>query len=292
MFVNKFVAVGSRARGKVRRRLLTSDVIARVIERHDRDGSAQRTASSLGDSKYAAQSLDELRRNYVTSVDMSQIVPPNVIQAADNLCERLSTQSQGRGTEVQTPMADIVADFDVWAWALSDGNLDLSEWYLNGPVRYLGVMVRREFADGVASGARKWHLDIEDRSILKMIVYLNDVDVTGGPFEYLDRASTERAIKSMRYRSGYVDESRLEVAANGSEGIPVLGPRLTAALADTCNVFHRQRPPTHGDRYSMTYTYCSTRPFELLREYLPNRAQAKELRGRLTERQRAAAHLG
>ena len=275
MVVNKALAVGARARGKVRRRILTSEIISRVIERHSGDGASKSAIPRLVDSKYAEHSLDELRNNYVTTIDLSQIVLLGVLQAVDQRCERLRTQSQGKGTQVQTSIADIVADFEVWAWGLSDGNLDLSEWYLKCPVRYLGVMVRRELADGVATGARKWHVDIEDRNNLKMIVYLNDVDINGGPFEYLDRAATESAIKSLRCKSGYIDEAQLRAAANCTEGSQVLGPRLTAALADICNLFHRQRPPTSGDRYSMTYTYCSTRPFEILREYLPNARRAR-----------------
>ena len=139
---------------------------------------------------------------------------------------------------------------------------------------------------------REWHIDIEDRHTLKLVIYLSDVDgADDGPFEYLDREATERARSAIRYLSGFVADERLAQATAREEWRQVTGPRFTAAVADTCGLFHRARPPVSHDRYSMTYSYCSDRPFQVLREYLPNRQQAFRLREQLTPRQLAAAQF-
>ena len=116
-----------------------------------------------------------------------------------------------------------------------------------GPVRYLGVYVRREFADGRCLGERKWHIDIEDRHTLKVIVYLSDVDDGSGPFEHLDRSATRRAESALRYSSGLVDDDRLARVVERDEWQRVTGPRFTAACWQTrrtCSIepSRRRRP--------------------------------------------------
>ena len=49
------------------------------------------------------------------------------------------------------------------------------------PVRYFGVAMKREIANGVIEGPRSFHIDPEDENVLKIIVYLNDVDAGTGP---------------------------------------------------------------------------------------------------------------
>jgi hypothetical protein len=195
-------------------------------------------------------------------------------------------------TETAVPLDSIVDDFEVWRWGVREENVGLCEWYFGGPIRYLGVNVRREFADSRCVGERQWHIDIEDRNSIKLIVYLSNVDDGAGPFEYVDRQTTQRARATFKYSSGFVTDERMLTVADNSEWMRVTGPPFTAALADTCNLFHRAKPPVSSDRYSMTFSYSSARPYQVLRQYLPNRRQSRALGQRLTARERAVAFVG
>ena len=150
----------------------------------------------------------------------------------------------------------------------------------------------REFADGRCLGERQWHMDIEDRHTLKLIVYLSDVDGGSGPFQYMSRATTDRVRADLGYFSGFVSDERMLTVSEPHEWQRVLGPTFTAAIADPCNLFHRGQPPTTTDRYSMTFSYCSRRPDQVLTEYLPTHGQGERMRPRLTVRQRMAVGFG
>ena len=53
---------------------------------------------------------------------------------------------------------------------------------------------------------RRRHHDTEDRRVLKLLVWLNDVDLDGGPFEYIERSRTPAAVRALRYVTGYLSD--------------------------------------------------------------------------------------
>jgi len=61
-------------------------------------------------------------------------------------------------------------------------------------------------------------------------------------------------------------------------------------FVDPKRVFHRVQPPTEADRYSLTYTYTSTRPlYETFPECRLSPTALAGLSNELTPRQRRAA---
>ncbi len=54
---------------------------------------------------------------------------------------------------------------------LSEPNLRLADSYVGLPVRDLGVEFKKERVDGNTDYFRRWHMDIEDRRMMKMIIY-------------------------------------------------------------------------------------------------------------------------
>ena len=64
-------------------------------------------------------------------------------------------------------------------WGLEERLLALAQNYFGLPVAYRGLILRRDYADGKYIETRQWHRDSEDTRILKIIVYLNDVDEGG-----------------------------------------------------------------------------------------------------------------
>ncbi len=288
----RVVRRAERAWGKGKRIVRNSSFFDSKRARSDAvDTFDRNSVTAIGG--YSSASLFKLKTEFATTVNLSTIIPVEIQGRALSMKEQLSkVVPEPTKTEVALPLDTILDDFEVWRWGLCEENLALGEWYFGGPLRYLGVYVRREFADSRCVGERQWHIDIEDRNSIKLIVYLNDVDDKAGPFEYLDRQATRRAQVGLKYSSGFVADQRIATFADSREWNRVTGPPFTAALADTCNLFHRAKPPVTSDRYSMTFSYSTARPYQVLRQYLPNRRQARMLGQRLTARERAAAHVG
>jgi hypothetical protein len=164
----------------------------------------------------------------------------------------------------------------LWQWGLSEPLLDMVENYLGLPARYVGPGIRCERATGEAVGARQWHRDIEDRRMLKLLIWLNDVDDQGGPFEYVERGHTEELTRSMRYVSGYISDEALEQRVPRSEWRRATGPTWTCVFADPRNIFHRAMPPVRRDRYSLTFFFTSRLPLRSLPS-APVTAREREL---------------
>ncbi len=147
---------------------------------------------------------------------------------------------------------------NVYMWGLDERLLNLIENYVGLPIRYHGADLRREVADGKTNDVRQWHVDAEDRRMFKIIIYLNDVQAGGGPFQYLPRAETQEAVRRLRYGSGFVSDEAMGWTVPRSRWVECLGSSHTAIVADTCKIFHRAQPPRKADRLSITFSWTST----------------------------------
>jgi hypothetical protein len=161
---------------------------------------------------------------------------------------------------LRPPLSEVLADARVWQWGLNEALLDVVESYLGLPARYYGADLRLEQATARAVGVRQWHRDVEDHRMFKMLVWLNDVDLDGGPFEYVSRRHTPRLVSELGYVSGFVDDEDLERLVPRAEWRQATGPMWTAVLGDTRALFHRAKPPVAQDRYSVTFSYTSRTP--------------------------------
>ena len=169
----------------------------------------------------------------------------------------------GRTYEL-TSDEELLAQAEPYLFGLSRPLLDLAERYLGLPVDYLGVNIKRELANGLSEGTRLWHADPEDERMLKLIVYLSDVDAGSGPFAAIDARQSREAKKRLRYDCfpfvWHFKEGpfiSLEKVVPAAQWRTFVGPRLTAVFCDTARCLHRASPPTTVDRYSMTFSYLS-----------------------------------
>lgn len=128
------------------------------------------------------------------------------------------------------------------------------------PVFYLGAAAKCELADGATVNQRRWHTDMEDLQVLRLIVYLSPVEQGDGPFEYLPATEVRQAL---HYRSGYLSEAVADLHIPAQERIAVVGGPGTVFAFDGARLFHRAQPPVDRDRYSVTYSYTSRWPMEL-----------------------------
>jgi hypothetical protein len=228
----------------------------------------------------------ELRQNGVARRAVR--LPDDVAEAAERLIDDLRRVDTTKA-RVRVPAATHEADPTVFAWGLAPENLDLAESYLGLPARYLGVEVKRECRRGSDDEMiRCWHMDVEDHRMLKIIIYLSDVDMDGGPFEYLDRERTVQVIRALNYRDRYQLGCAIDQVVPNRTGRRLTGPRFTAVYADTCRILHRVTEPTETDRYSLTFQYSSMKPRHVFPHYMIGDQGLRGLRKSLTTRQRRA----
>ena len=168
-------AVAARVRGRAKRVALRAPVVNHWSE--------QRWLAQLGRhaeklpwlTQEGFEIVTTLRSEGIVVRDASALLSRDIMAIADRFIDQLREVTVHKSRLSVLP-DDLVTDPALYKWGLNDDNLNVAENYIGLPVHYRGVAVKRERADGIAADTRQWHLDPEDRRLLKIIVYLNDVD--------------------------------------------------------------------------------------------------------------------
>jgi hypothetical protein len=148
----------------------------------------------------------------------------------------------------------------IFQWGLNDRLLNIVENYLQLSVAYHGVYFRRDLNNNVVARSRQWHLDKEDRRMLKVIIYLHDVDERGGPLQYIHSDWTSVIAQSIHYDYGRVTDSMMEQVIPASQWISCVGKAGTVILFDPARMFHRGKLPVSSDRFTLFFDYTSRYP--------------------------------
>jgi hypothetical protein len=147
----------------------------------------------------------------------------------------------------------------IFLWGLEQRLLNIIENFLGLPVAYQGVYFRRDIANQLEAGSRLWHIDQEDRKILKIIIYLNDVSEDDGPFQYIPKSLTSKIAQSLKYTSGYIPDKIMQKFISSEIYKSCTGISSTVVIADTANIFHRGKPPITSDRFTLFFDYTTRR---------------------------------
>ncbi len=207
--------------------------------------------------------VQSLQKEGIAITSLDKLGIPHTSQVLEKVIEllpELQTVSNANRDTLRLPWSRIMSNPEIFLWGLEPTLLDLIENYIGLPLSYYGADVRREFPNGKAVHVRQWHIDTEDHRMLKIIIYLNDVDVTAGPFEYLSLQDSQLAAKTLKYSSGFISDSNMDATIAQKNWQPCTGKFGTAILADTCRIFHRAKPPVAKDRFSLTFSYTSHQP--------------------------------
>jgi Phytanoyl-CoA dioxygenase (PhyH) len=115
---------------------------------------------------------------------------------------------------------------------------------------YFGMLTRLRYYDiwhtfptqAPPRQSQLWHRDPEDRYILKMFVYLTDVDEGAGPLSYAPgthaQGAVKTAVESQLVREGHLmvrrsDDAQVDAVVPKEHWITAIGPRGTVVLVDT-----------------------------------------------------------
>lgn len=152
--------------------------------------------------------------------------------------------------------------------------LDIAEHYIGAPVTYQGVHLRRDFANDEPVTTELWHKDLEDRRMVKVIVYLNEVTDEVGPFEYARKSAMSPATTARvhwmtaKNQSMGVNDEQMAVIVPKSEWRQCVGPAGSVVIMDPVSMFHHGRPRTK-DRTAAFFVYTASDPLrpELTHQY-------------------------
>lgn len=240
----------------------------------------------------------ELKGVFVCSLDELGLSDSEaLLDTAAGLAERFAPEARHRGANGEpftiVPAEWIVDNPFVYRWGLQDRLLDLAEAYIGLPPAYDGVTINYTVADGKEISTRMWHRDWEDRRMLKIAVYLHDVDAGSGPFQIIARDDARQS-DAEGFTYGLADDAELVRRIGPSyleDVISCEGRRGTVVFNDTARFFHRGKPATSRDRAAVFYSYFANpprHPFFCERTGM-TREQGAHLAAALPPRQRRAA---
>lgn len=233
--------------------------------------------------------LDSLRQEgaFVTSLQALEIPSTSLLLASsEKLLPELLPYSSNKEYVINLPLFKLMKFPEVFLWGLEERLLNIIENYIGLPVLYHGAHFRREIANGKTIGVRQWHTDVEDRRMVRIIIYLNDVNLNGGPFEYISKHLTSLLRQTLQYSSGFVSDELIKTIVPISDWKPCTGDSGTIVFSDTRNVFHRAKPPVAADRFSITFSYTSRRPITIFSKVILSRDELLKISSRLSRRQR------
>ncbi|MBW4643067.1 MAG: 2OG-Fe(II) oxygenase [Goleter apudmare HA4340-LM2] len=182
-------------------------------------------------------------------------------QAAKDLMPKIPPSITGNKHEfvVHASSQEIMVYPEIFLWGIESRLINIVETYVELPVAYHGAYFRRDIANQVEQKSRLWHIDKEDKKVLKVIVYLHDVNEDSGPFQYIPQSWTAKLAHSLKYRHGYIQDKTMQEVVSPSQYQSCLGAAGTVVLAATGSIFHRGKLPVASDRFALFFDYTSTR---------------------------------
>lgn len=171
-----------------------------------------------------------------------------------------STASRETGLAIAAATKKFTSDPNIYRWGLDERLLRLVECYFGMPVAFGGLDFFYTPIDHTEGGARIWHRDGEDERIIKIVVYLNDVDAKGGPFEVLNHTLSDVSSARAAALSSKQLVALFGKELSSSDIISCVGPAGTVIIADTAKHYHRGKPVFSKARSAIFYNYYPRPP--------------------------------
>lgn len=194
----------------------------------------------------------------------------NLLESVEQLCPYLPSSTaaelspdQMRPSSHRTTLKNgmLLEDPTIFLWGLQDKVLNLVEAYFQQPIAYLGCTLGCDVPKPIQTGLRLWHRDGEDYKVVKILIYLNDVDKNGGPFEYISRKLSP-SYRPFQQQRNIIRDADMERVVPRQLWKQCTGPKGTMIIADTVSVFHHASVPKR-DRTVLSFAYTSAKPKNL-----------------------------
>jgi hypothetical protein len=112
-------------------------------------------------------------------------------------------------------------------------------------------------------GSQLWHSDFSDTKLLKIFIFLEEVDSDSGPLELISKQDTKELLSSYNYSWGVVGVSHNDsiVPDNSSKINSMTGDKGSIVLVDTVACLHRGSRNCKKTRKILYATYSSRTSF-------------------------------
>ena len=243
----------------------TKAVFERLERRHEQ--AITRAAINHPLSSLESQIVSGLENEgvFVTSLDALGFSGDPILSVGKRLASKMQQRVDEIGgaypVMIENTSADMLDHPEIFRWGLNDCIMRIAESYLHQNIAYDGPLLFHTPADGRETGTRQWHRDREDRRIIKLALYLNDVDEDGGPFELLNKESRKKR-RPDNFRPLFTEELRRSMAGRATprNNVVCTGPTGTLVFADAARFFHRGRPAMKRERSAIFWSYFSRLP--------------------------------
>ncbi|AFY31951.1 hypothetical protein [Calothrix sp. PCC 7507] len=212
--------------------------------------------------------VDSLKRDGIHITNLAELGLASTSEILNDAYSLLPSmgKTNDRNSTKNPPKIYIVTDLPSFQnWANEQRLFNIIENYISLPVAYHGVQLRKDFANKHQFETLLWHRDIEDRRMVKIIVYLNDVEAKHGPFEYVPLSYTSiyqlnhyRIYRQLYNSAGMTDEMLSKIVPKSAwQSCP--GKAGTVIFVDTRRLLH------HGtlrneERSALFFTYTANPP--------------------------------
>lgn len=198
-----------------------------------------------------------------TLEDLGLKTTPSLLKAAHSQLSKMEAADNDHEKQ-KLPQIYTVTDLPEFAaWANEQRLLNIIESYIGLPVAFHGVHLRKDFPNENQFGTLLWHQDLEDRRIIKVIIYLSDVEEKHGPFEYIPRALTSfYRLSRLRYHGAIytgITNERLSKSIPKSAWKLCPGKAGNVILVDTNAVLHHGTLRTE-ERSALFFVYTASPP--------------------------------
>jgi hypothetical protein len=269
-FLTKFIQRVLSLPSDVALAITTNPTVEKLIL-HPRYQSALRSHQSalpeLTENHW--QIVTDLEREGVSVTTLEALNLPHTaqfFQSAKALAAELDVQSRlpaYRGKHTLTATDQQLLKYpEIFGWGVNETLLQIVTRYLQLPVAYDGLSYYFSVADGKEEGPRKWHRDKEDRRMVKICIYLNDVDEWGGPYECVYPHINTQLRQQLPEYQVLSHQQMLALLGHPqttwSRSYP--GTASTVILTDTARFYHRGKPPLHRNRAAIFFSYFSRFP--------------------------------
>jgi len=150
-------------------------------------------------------------------------------------------------------------------WGNHPRLLQIVESYIGLPVTFQGVHLRRDFANDTPITTELWHRDLEDRHMMKIIVYLCDVEEVNGPFEYIPKFLVSPFLahriqtKIARAHALGINDQEMATLVPKSAWKACPGKSNTTVFVDPVSVFHHGKS-RQVERAALFFVYTTANP--------------------------------
>jgi hypothetical protein len=214
--------------------------------------------------------VEELRRTGICVTSLESLNLPNTkkfFRGAKKISATLQESSlepvnKGKHTLCGTS-AQMMKYPEVFRWGLNERLLNIVENYLALPVAYDGLSYYFSIADGRDAGPRLWHRDREDRRMIKIGVYINDVNDDGGPFQCVRPEINSLLCDPEKYKYEIIHNKDIKKVVSSEQSdwmTTCTGLAGTVIFVDTAMYYHRGKPPTRLNRSAIFFSYFSRKP--------------------------------